>query len=239
MVTTTDIAVMGATIAGDGVNPLTGERVVPPAVARDTLSVMASCGMYDRSGQWLFDVGMPAKSGVGGGIVAVAPGEYGIGVFSPPLDAVGNSARRCDAAHPVSGVRAAPVPPSRAPHLPRAGDRHRPGRHGRHPPARTARLRRGGTGRLPGRVRSGDHSGCRHPHRARCRVGDRGHSRRGHPAARRRRRAASSGAGHRPGRSRGRDRRGPTPRKCWCRARGNAARIGARPAIAARRAARS
>ncbi|MFT3798537.1 glutaminase A [Microbacterium sp.] len=92
-VDTTDIAVMGATLAGDGINPRTGERVVPPAVARDTLSVMASCGMYDRSGQWLFEVGMPAKSGVGGGIVAVAPGEYGIGVFSPPLDAVGNSAR--------------------------------------------------------------------------------------------------------------------------------------------------
>ena len=89
----TDLSVIGATLANDGENPVTGHRVVSPVVARQTLSVMSSCGMYDRSGQWLFDVGMPAKSGVGGGIVAVAPGEYGIGVFSPPLDAAGNSSR--------------------------------------------------------------------------------------------------------------------------------------------------
>ncbi|ALJ21216.1 glutaminase A [Microbacterium sp. No. 7] len=93
LVDTTDLAVMGATLANDGVNPVTDRRIVPSIVARDTLSLMSSCGMYDRSGQWLFDVGLPAKSGVGGGIVAVAPGEYGIGVFSAPLDAVGNSAR--------------------------------------------------------------------------------------------------------------------------------------------------
>lgn len=89
----TDLAVMGATLANHGENPLTGMRVVSPAIARQVLSVMSSCGMYDRSGQWLFEVGMPAKSGVGGGIVAIAPGEYGIGVFSPPLDEAGNSAR--------------------------------------------------------------------------------------------------------------------------------------------------
>lgn len=93
LVDSVDLAVMGATLADDGVNPITGSRVVSSEVARDTLSLMASCGMYDRSGRWLFEVGMPAKSGVGGGIVAVAPGEYGIGVFSAPLDSAGNSAR--------------------------------------------------------------------------------------------------------------------------------------------------
>lgn len=93
LVTSTDLAVMGATLANSGVNPLTDCRVVEPWTARHTLSVMSSCGMYDRSGQWIFEVGMPAKSGVGGGIVAVMPGQYGIGVFSPPLDEVGNSAR--------------------------------------------------------------------------------------------------------------------------------------------------
>ncbi|HMR49561.1 MAG TPA: glutaminase A [Arachnia sp.] len=89
----TDLAVMGATLANHGENPITGRQVVSPTIARQVLSLMSSCGMYDRSGQWLFEVGMPAKSGVGGGIVAVAPGEYGIGVYSPPLDAVGNSSR--------------------------------------------------------------------------------------------------------------------------------------------------
>lgn len=93
LVDATDLALMGATLANNGVNPATGVRVVPSEVARHVLSVMSACGMYDRSGDWILRVGMPAKSGVGGGIVAVAPGEYGIGVFSPPLDAVGNSSR--------------------------------------------------------------------------------------------------------------------------------------------------
>lgn len=88
-----DAAVMGATLANGGVNPLTRERIVDPAVARHTLSVMTGCGMYDRSGAWLCSVGIPAKSGVGGGIVAASPGEYGIGVFSPPLNEAGNSSR--------------------------------------------------------------------------------------------------------------------------------------------------
>ncbi|WP_081586039.1 glutaminase A [Tsukamurella sp. 1534] len=88
-----DVAVMGATLAYGGLNPITGVRVVDAAVARHTLSVMTGCGMYDRSGAWMCSVGIPAKSGVGGGIVAAAPGEYGIGVFSPPLDEAGNSAR--------------------------------------------------------------------------------------------------------------------------------------------------
>lgn len=93
LVTAADLAVMGATLANDGRNPVTGEQVVSPTAARHAMSVMNSCGMYDRSGQWQLEVGIPAKSGVGGGIVALKPGLFGVGVFSPPLDAAGNSAR--------------------------------------------------------------------------------------------------------------------------------------------------
>lgn len=93
LVTASDIAVMAATLANGGVNPLTGERVVSITTATLTLSVMATCGMYDDSGEWMVRVGLPAKSGVGGGIVAALPGEFGIGVYSPPLDDKGNSAR--------------------------------------------------------------------------------------------------------------------------------------------------
>ncbi|MBE7700172.1 glutaminase A [Oerskovia sp. Sa1BUA8] len=92
-VTARDLAVMGATLADGGVNPVTGERVVSAQVCRDTLAVLASTGLYERSGEWLFEIGLPAKSGVAGGIVAVAPGKGGIGTFSPPLDPAGNSVR--------------------------------------------------------------------------------------------------------------------------------------------------
>ncbi len=92
-VTATDLAVMGATLADGGVNPLTGVRVVSADVARDTLALLASCGMYEKSGEWLFEIGLPAKSGVGGGIVAIAPGKGAVGTFSPPLDSAGNSVR--------------------------------------------------------------------------------------------------------------------------------------------------
>lgn len=92
-VTATDLAVMGATLADGGVNPLTGERVVSPEVSRDTLAVLASCGLYERSGEWLFEIGLPAKSGVSGGIVAIAPGKGALGAFSPLLDSAGNSIR--------------------------------------------------------------------------------------------------------------------------------------------------
>ncbi|SKC72139.1 L-glutaminase [Krasilnikoviella flava] len=88
-----DLAVMGATLADGGVNPVTGERVVSGQVCRDTLAVLAATGMYERSGEWLFEIGLPAKSGVAGGIVAVAPGKGAIGTFSPPLDPAGNSVR--------------------------------------------------------------------------------------------------------------------------------------------------
>ncbi|MFC8047481.1 glutaminase A [Nocardia sp. NPDC057353] len=92
-VTARDIAVMGATLADGGVNPVTGVRVVSPQVCRDTLSVLAATGMYERSGEWLFEIGLPAKSGVSGGIVAIAPGKGAIGTFSPRLDSAGNSVR--------------------------------------------------------------------------------------------------------------------------------------------------
>lgn len=92
-VTAKDLAVMGATLADGGVNPLTGERVVDAAVCHYALAVMATAGMYETSGQWLYDVGLPGKSGIGGGIVAVSPGKGGLGTFAPPLDAAGNSVR--------------------------------------------------------------------------------------------------------------------------------------------------
>ncbi|WP_217182981.1 glutaminase A [Streptomyces sp. AC495_CC817] len=92
-VTARDLAVMGATLAHGGVNPVTGDRVVSADTARDTLSLLASCGMYERSGEWLFEIGLPAKSGVAGGIVAIAPGKGAVGTFSPPLDPAGNSVR--------------------------------------------------------------------------------------------------------------------------------------------------
>ena len=92
-VTCADLAVMGATLANQGVNPLTGERAIATEYVDNILSVMSTCGMYDWSGEWLYRVGLPAKSGVGGGIIAVLPGQLGIGVFSPPLDDQGNSAR--------------------------------------------------------------------------------------------------------------------------------------------------
>lgn len=92
-VTAHDLAVMGATLASGGVNPVTGEHVVSAAAARDTLSVLATTGMYERSGEWLFEIGLPAKSGVSGGIVAVSPGKGAVGTFSPRLDHSGNSVR--------------------------------------------------------------------------------------------------------------------------------------------------
>jgi glutaminase len=101
-VTARDLALMAATLANDGVQPLTGERLLPPEAVRDVLTVMSSCGMYNYAGQWAFEVGMPAKSGVSGAIVAVIPDQIGIGVFSPPLDAYGNSIRGVAACKEIS-----------------------------------------------------------------------------------------------------------------------------------------
>ena len=92
-VTTVDLARMAATLARGGINPQTGRRVTGAAVVQRTLSVMVTCGMYNAAGDWVSAVGLPAKSGVGGGILAVLPGELGIGVYSPLLDARGNSVR--------------------------------------------------------------------------------------------------------------------------------------------------
>jgi glutaminase len=92
-ITCQDLAVMAATLANGGVNPTTGERALTLRYVRDVLSVMHTCGMYDFAGQWAYRIGIPAKSGVSGGIMAVVPGKLGIAVFSPGLDAYGNSVR--------------------------------------------------------------------------------------------------------------------------------------------------
>jgi glutaminase len=88
-----DLAVMGATLADGGLNPLTRERVVDPIVCHYALAVMATAGLYETSGDWLYDVGLPGKSGIGGGIVTVSPGKGGLGTFAPPLDSAGNSVK--------------------------------------------------------------------------------------------------------------------------------------------------
>ena len=97
-----DLAMMAATLAHGGVNPVTGERALPRRRVRDVLSVMHTCGMYDYAGHWAFDVGLPAKSGVSGGILMVIPGKMGVGVFSPGLDVYGNSVRGIDVCQELS-----------------------------------------------------------------------------------------------------------------------------------------
>jgi glutaminase len=93
LVSAVDLAVMGATLANGGMNPLTGDRVVSARIARDVISVMATCGVYDGSGRWMQYVGVPAKSSVSGAIVLAAPGLLGAAVVSPPLDEFGTSVR--------------------------------------------------------------------------------------------------------------------------------------------------
>jgi glutaminase len=88
-----DLATMAATLANGGKNPVTGKQVLPSKDVPEVLAVMATAGLYDDSGKWLYGTGLPAKSGVGGGILAVSPGKFGIAVVSPPLDAAGNSVR--------------------------------------------------------------------------------------------------------------------------------------------------
>lgn len=92
-VTCDDLAVMAATLANGGINPLTGQHALPRDRVRDVVTVMYTCGMYDFAGEWAYEGGAPAKSGVSGGILCVIPGKMGIGVFSPGLDPYGNSVR--------------------------------------------------------------------------------------------------------------------------------------------------
>ena len=93
MVCAEDLAVMGATLADGGVNPRTGVRVIDSATCKRVLAVMATAGLYELSGEWMYDIGLPGKSGVSGGIVTVSPGKGGLGTFSPRLDSAGNSVR--------------------------------------------------------------------------------------------------------------------------------------------------
>ena len=88
-----DLTVMGATLADGGVNPITKVRVVDPIVCHYALAVMTTAGLYETSGDWLYDIGLPGKSGICGGIVAVSPGKGGLGTFAPPLDTAGNSVK--------------------------------------------------------------------------------------------------------------------------------------------------
>jgi glutaminase len=110
-----DLAVMAATLAFAGKNPVTGKQVMDPAKVPGVLAVMATAGLYDDSGKWLYRTGLPAKSGVGGGIIAVSPGKFGIAVVSPPLDDAGNSVRAQRAIEAISnqlgGNPYAPRPP--------------------------------------------------------------------------------------------------------------------------------
>jgi glutaminase len=88
-----DLAVMSASLADGGVNPLTRERVVAPMICHYALAVMATAGLYETSGDWLYEIGLPGKSGIGGGIATVSPGKGGLGTFAPPLDKAGNSVK--------------------------------------------------------------------------------------------------------------------------------------------------
>ena len=88
-----DLATMAATLANNGKNPITNKQLLSPQHVPEVLAVMATAGLYDDSGKWLFATGLPAKSGMGGGIIAVSPGKFGIAAISPPLDAAGNSVR--------------------------------------------------------------------------------------------------------------------------------------------------
>lgn len=101
-VTCRDLGVMAATLANRGTNPLTGEEVLAPGIAEHVLSVMTTCGMYNDAGDWVAGIGLPAKSGVSGGILAALPGQLGLAVFSPRLDQHGNSVRGTEACRQLS-----------------------------------------------------------------------------------------------------------------------------------------
>jgi glutaminase len=98
-----DLAIMGATLANGGVNPLTKKRVMPAEHVPELLAVMATAGFYDESGEWMYTAGLPAKTGVGGGIVAVVPSRFAIAAFSPRLNEAGNSVRSLTAIRDIAG----------------------------------------------------------------------------------------------------------------------------------------
>jgi glutaminase len=99
-----DLAEMAATLAAGGKNPVTGKKVIDAANVPKVLAVMATAGLYDDSGKWLYRTGLPGKSGVGGGLIAVSPGKFGIAVISPPLDDAGNSVRAQNAIADISNA---------------------------------------------------------------------------------------------------------------------------------------
>jgi glutaminase len=101
-VTCAQLAVMAATLAHGCTNPFTGEQALPRSRVRDLLSTMYTCGMYDAAGQWAYTIGFPAKSGVSGGLLAVVPGKFGIGIYSPGLDEYGNSVRAVEVCKELS-----------------------------------------------------------------------------------------------------------------------------------------
>jgi glutaminase len=102
-ITTKDLAMMGATLANEGVNPATGKRLLAKEHVPELLAIMATAGFYDESGEWMYSAGLPAKTGVGGGIVAVVPGRFAIATFSPPLNPAGNSVRGMKAIRYIAG----------------------------------------------------------------------------------------------------------------------------------------
>jgi len=102
-VNTVDLAMMGATLANGGVNPKTGRRMLDESSVPELLAIMQTAGFYDESGRWAFDTGLPAKTGVGGGIVAVVPGRFAIAAFSPRLNEAGNSVRAQKAIRYIAG----------------------------------------------------------------------------------------------------------------------------------------
>ncbi|MDF7826138.1 glutaminase A [Pontiellaceae bacterium B12227] len=102
-VSTKDLGIMGATLANGGLNPITGKRVMPAEHVPELLAVMATAGFYDESGEWMYSAGLPAKTGVGGGIVAVVPGKFAIAAFSPRLNEAGNSIKAMRAIRHISG----------------------------------------------------------------------------------------------------------------------------------------
>lgn len=102
-INTMDLGMMGATLANEGVNPKTGKRLIDAEDVPELLAIMATAGFYDESGEWMYRAGLPAKTGVGGGIVAVVPGKFAIATFSPPLNPAGNSVRGLKAISHIAG----------------------------------------------------------------------------------------------------------------------------------------